>query len=140
LNNIKHKKNTNYQYKKNPKSKMTNQALEKLTSVLFDGKNYNMWARETLFELIGIDKLEYVTDEITKPTPKIARAPIEEKNKVIRQWKKNDNRVLRWLLATMEPHIFKIMTYQYTTRQMWEKVIKLFGKRKNNSHVYRLQQ
>jgi hypothetical protein len=40
----------------------------------------------------------------------------------------------------MESHIAKIMTYQYTSRQIWEKAEKLYGKRKNHSYVYQLQQ
>jgi gag-polypeptide of LTR copia-type len=51
---------------------MSNQAIERLTSVLLDGKNYNMWAREVSFGLVGRDKLEYVNGEITKPVPKSA--------------------------------------------------------------------
>jgi macrodomain Ter protein organizer (MatP/YcbG family) len=119
---------------------MSNQAIERLTSVLLDGKNYNMWARQVSFGLVGRDKLEYVNGEITKPVPKSAWALTEEENKALKDWKKNDNKVSDWLLATMEPHIAKIMTYQNTARQMWEKAEKLYGKRKNHSHVYRLQQ
>jgi gag-polypeptide of LTR copia-type len=83
--------------------------------------------------------LEYVNGEITKLVPRSAGALTKEENKALKDWKKNDNKVAAWLLATMEPHIVKIMTYQDTTRQMWEKAEKLYGKRKNYSHVYRLQ-
>jgi gag-polypeptide of LTR copia-type len=44
-----------------------------------------------------------------------------------------------WLLATMEPHISKIMTYQDTARQMWTKAEKLYGKKKNYSHIFQIQ-
>jgi gag-polypeptide of LTR copia-type len=60
---------------------MSNQAVERLTSVLLDGKNYNMWVRQVLFRLVGRDKLEYINDEITKPVPRSARALTEEENK-----------------------------------------------------------
>jgi len=53
---------------------------------------------------------------------------------------KNDNRVVGWLLAIMEPHIAKIMTYQDTAKQIWDKADMMYGKKKNHSHVYRLQQ
>jgi gag-polypeptide of LTR copia-type len=115
---------------------MSNQTVERLTSVLLDGKNYNMWARQVSFGLIGRDKLEYVNGEITKPVPRSDGALTEEVNKALKEWKKNDHKVAGWLLATMKPHIVKIMSYQDTARQMWEKAEKLYGKRMNHSHVY----
>jgi gag-polypeptide of LTR copia-type len=66
--------------------------------------------------------------------------PIEDEKRAIRGWRKSDNRVAASLLATMEPHISKIMTYEETTKKMWDKAERLYGKRKNHSHVYRLQQ
>jgi gag-polypeptide of LTR copia-type len=97
---------------------MTNQSTEKLTSMLLDGKNYNMWARQVSFELIGRDKFEYVNGEFTMPVPTIMGEPTEDEKKAIKEWRKSDNRVAAWLLATMEPHISKIMTYQEITKQM----------------------
>jgi gag-polypeptide of LTR copia-type len=82
----------------------------------------------------------YINDEIIKPIPRSAGALTEEENKALKDWKKNDNKVAGWLLATMDPHIIKIITYQDTNRQIWEKTKKLYDKRKNHSHVYRLQQ
>jgi gag-polypeptide of LTR copia-type len=137
---VKTRKSTISTRKQLPEPKMSNQAIERLTSVLLDGKNYNMWARQVSFGLVGRDKLEYVNGEITKPVPRSVGALTEEENKALKDWKKNDNKVAGWLLATMEPYIAKIMTYQNTVRQMWEKAEKLYGKRKNHSHVYRLQQ
>jgi gag-polypeptide of LTR copia-type len=72
---------------------MSNQAIERLTSVLLDDKNYNMWARQVSFRLVDIDKLEYVNGEITKPVPRSAGALTEEENKALKDWKKNDNKV-----------------------------------------------
>jgi gag-polypeptide of LTR copia-type len=56
---------------------MTNQSTDKLTSVLFDGKNYNMWAKQVSFGLFGIDKFEYVNGEFTMPVPSIMEEPTE---------------------------------------------------------------
>jgi hypothetical protein len=64
--------------------------------------------------LIGRDKVEYVNGEISMPTPVAAGAPTEDEKKAIREWQKNDNQVVGWLIAIMEPHIVKIMTYQIT--------------------------
>jgi aminoglycoside phosphotransferase family enzyme len=40
----------------------------------------------------------------------------------------------------MEPHVAKIITYQGTTQAMWEKTKKMYGKKKNYSYIYQLQQ
>jgi hypothetical protein len=50
------------------------------------------------------------------PVPKNYEAPTKDEKKAIREWRKGDNRVVGWLLATIEPHIAKIMTYQDTTK------------------------
>jgi gag-polypeptide of LTR copia-type len=118
---------------------MINQPIKRLTSVLLDDKNYSMWARQVSFGLIGKDKLEYVNGDLTMPVPKNYEAPTKDEKKAIREWRKGDNKVAGWLLTTMEPHIAKIMTYQDTTKQMWDKAERMYGKKKNHSHVYRLQ-
>jgi gag-polypeptide of LTR copia-type len=111
---------------------MTNQSTDKLTSVLLDGKNYNMWVRQVSFGLFGIDKFEYVNGEFTMPVPSIIGEPTENEKKANMEWRKSDNRVVASLLATMELLIFKVMIYQKTIKQMWDKVKKLYDKRKKS--------
>jgi gag-polypeptide of LTR copia-type len=53
----------------------------KLTSIILDGKNYNVWAIQTSFGLIGREKLEYVNGEITMSVPKITGAPTDDEKK-----------------------------------------------------------
>jgi gag-polypeptide of LTR copia-type len=77
-----------------------------------------MWSRQVSFGLVGKDKSEYVNGEITKSLPKSVGALTKEENKVLKEWKKNDNKVTCWFLSTMEPHIAKIMTYQDKVRQI----------------------
>jgi hypothetical protein len=45
---------------------------------------------------------------LVPPTP---GEPTKDEKRAIREWRNNDNIVAGWLLATMEPHIAKIMTY-----------------------------
>jgi hypothetical protein len=40
--------------------KMISQNSDKLTSILIGDKNYNIWARQASFGLIGQEQLEYV--------------------------------------------------------------------------------
>jgi hypothetical protein len=86
--------------------------------------------------IISRDKLEFVNGEAIISVPVTPEKPTEDEKKAIREWCKNDNRVARWLLATMEPHIVKIMTYQNTAQQMWSKTERLYGKKKNYSHIF----
>jgi hypothetical protein len=90
--------------------------------------------------LIGKDKLVFVNGETTIPALVTHGEPTEYEKRAIREWCKNDNRMARWLLATMEPHIAKIMTYQNTAQQIWSKAEKLYGKKKNYSHIFQIQQ
>jgi hypothetical protein len=73
--------------------------------VLLDGNNYNMWTIQVSFGLIDRDKLEYVNDELTMAVQRIFEALTEDEKKTIREWRKSDNIVVGWILATMEPHI-----------------------------------
>jgi hypothetical protein len=66
------------------------------------------------------------------PVPTVMGEPIEDEKKAIREWRESDNKVVAWLLATMEPHISKIMTYQKTTKQIWDKAKRLYSKRKKS--------
>jgi gag-polypeptide of LTR copia-type len=72
---------------------MSTQTSDKLTSILLDGKNYNIWVRQATFGLIGRDKLEFVNGEATIPVPVTPENPIEDEKRAIREWRKNDNRV-----------------------------------------------
>jgi gag-polypeptide of LTR copia-type len=60
---------------------MSNQAVERLTSVLLDDNNYNIWAKQVTFELVGRDKLEYVNGEISMHKPVAAEAPTEDEKR-----------------------------------------------------------
>jgi hypothetical protein len=44
-----------------------------------------MWVRQSSFELIDGDKIEYVNGDITVPVPQEAGAPTEEEKKAIRE-------------------------------------------------------
>jgi hypothetical protein len=74
--------------KNNQKIKMTNQQANKLTSILLDGKNYNMWVRQASFGLIGRDKIMLiVTSQYQYPKrlvsqPKRRRRPSESEKRM----------------------------------------------------------
>jgi TRAP-type mannitol/chloroaromatic compound transport system permease small subunit len=94
---------------------MSTQNTERITSVRLNGKNFNMWARHATFGQVGRDIFVFMNGDITML---FAGVPTAEENVLIREWRKRDNQVIVWLLATMEPHVAKIMTYQGIAQSM----------------------
>jgi gag-polypeptide of LTR copia-type len=72
---------------------MSNQTTDKLTSVLLNGKNYNVWVSQVTFGLIGRDKLEFVNGEFNIPVPVTSEEPTDDEKRAIKEWRKNDNSV-----------------------------------------------
>jgi hypothetical protein len=85
------------------------QNIEKLTSVLLNGKNYHLWIRQATFGLIGRDRLEHVNGE--KPMPQLSIPPLASEMKVVKAWMKDDNQTCSLLIASMEPHVAELMSY-----------------------------
>jgi gag-polypeptide of LTR copia-type len=69
------------------------QPIDKLTSMMLTGKNYHLWARQVIFGLIGRDMLELVNGERRVPILKKIGEPTEEENKVLREWRRDDNKM-----------------------------------------------
>lgn len=113
---------------------------ERLTGVLLNGKNCHLWARQVTFVLIGRDNFEHVSGEKSKPKANDPSKPTAEEKKEISEWRKSDNLVMSWLRTSMEPHISDLMTYLDTALDMWVKAETVFGKKKNYSLIFELQQ
>jgi ribonuclease HII len=62
----------------------------------------------------------------------------EEEKKALMEWIRDDNKVCSWLVATIEPHISELWSYQNSAQAMWEMIRKLFSKKKNYAHIYNL--
>jgi hypothetical protein len=43
--------------------------------------------------------------------PKKIREPTKEEKKALREWRRDDNKLCSWLIATMEPSISEVMSY-----------------------------
>jgi gag-polypeptide of LTR copia-type len=113
------------------------QNIEKLTSVLLNGKNYHLWIRQATFGLIGRDRLEHVNGE--KPMPQLSIPPLAPEMKAVKAWMKDDNQTCSLLIASMEPHVAELMSYQDTAKEMWDKAARLFSRKKNYAHIYQIQ-
>jgi gag-polypeptide of LTR copia-type len=49
--------------------KMSTQNTERITSVMLNDKNFNMWAKQATLGLVGRDRFEFVNGDITMPVP-----------------------------------------------------------------------
>jgi gag-polypeptide of LTR copia-type len=112
---------------------------DKLTSVLLNSNNYQVWVRQATFGLISRDKLEHVTGDKKRLILAGATATDAEKAS-IKKWDKDDTLVIGWLLASMETQISDLMTYQNTSQQIWDKAAARFARKKNFARVYQIQQ
>jgi gag-polypeptide of LTR copia-type len=105
------------------------QNIKKLTTVLLNGKNYHLWVRQATFGLIGRDQLEHVNGEKLKP--QLLIPPIVPETKAVKAWIKDDNQTCSLLIVSMEPHVEELMSYQDTAKEMWDKAVRLFSRKKN---------
>jgi predicted CopG family antitoxin len=51
-----------------------------------------------------------------------------------------DQEVISWLVASMEPHIAEMCTYQETATEVWEYLQETYDQNQNFSHIYNLKQ
>jgi hypothetical protein len=112
---------------------------DKLTSVLLNDNNYQVWVRQAIFGLISRDKFKHVTGDKKRPIPAGATATDVEKAS-IKKWDKDDTLVIGWLLASMKTQISDLMTYQNTSQDIWDKTTARFARKKNFARVYQIQQ
>jgi tetrahydromethanopterin S-methyltransferase subunit G len=64
---------------------VTSQTTHKLSSVLLDGKNYNILVKKVTFGIIDRDKVEFVNGEITIQVPTTVGEPIDDEKRAIRE-------------------------------------------------------
>jgi gag-polypeptide of LTR copia-type len=48
---------------------MSTQNTERITSVMLNDKNFNMWAKQATLGLVGRDRFEFVNGDIIMPVP-----------------------------------------------------------------------
>jgi gag-polypeptide of LTR copia-type len=81
----------------------------KLTNVTLSDLNYQSWVRAVKISLEGRGKLGYVIGTVKKPALSIVLT--EAELTALEEWEIQDQEVVSWLVASMEPHIAEICTY-----------------------------
>jgi len=82
-----------------------------ITSIKFDGQNYEWWNRAVTIALMAKNKLGFIGGRISKPQP---AAPLAKKN----AWTMVNSMLTSWILNVIEPNLHTSMTYENTTYKM----------------------
>ncbi|XP_078169457.1 uncharacterized protein LOC144563864 [Carex rostrata] len=110
---------------------------EKLTEVMLNGRNYHVWARQVTFALSDREKSDHINPE--NKAPKQSDPPTDPEKRALTRWNVSDHTVITWLLTTMEPKVFDLLSYKNTALEIWQRAEQLYGHRKNYSHIYQIQ-
>ena len=102
----------------------------KLVSTVFDGSSYSDWKRSTTISLDAKNKLYFVDGSLPKPVDSSS----DEK-----AWKRCNNMVIGWLIASLERSIAKTTMYFPTAHEIWDDLEGRFGS-PSSSQKYRLQE
>ncbi|XP_078165216.1 uncharacterized protein LOC144559922 [Carex rostrata] len=100
----------------------------KLTPMLLNGKNYQLWSKWAIISLKGKGKYGHVTGDKNK----LATNPEE--------WEIHDNLIMSWLLNSMEPQISELfMIGAETSAKLWTEIRKMYSKQNNFAHIFQIK-
>ena len=71
-----------------------------ITTVIFDGKNYDLWERAVKTALKSKNKLGFLDGTLTKPTPKEGQDMSE-----LQAWEMVNSMICSWILNIIEPKL-----------------------------------
>ena len=112
----------------------------KLTNTLLNGKNYLSWAKAASRALSGREMLEYITGEIEIPKPTDPQKLTDIEKKAAKKWKTDNDKIITWLMNSMESSISNLFLFADTATELWEAVKAMYGQQNNNSRIYQLKQ
>lgn len=105
-------------------------ASTKLVSVVFDGTGYTDWKRSMKISLDAKNKMCFVDGSLPKPI----EGSFEEK-----AWKRCNNMVMGWIIASLERLVAKSVMYFKTSAEIWNDLEGRYGT-PSTSQMYRLQE
>ncbi|KAM1107812.1 hypothetical protein EV1_004491 [Malus domestica] len=103
---------------------------QRLSSVLLNKFNYLPWSRAVSLALGGRSKLGFIYGSIEVPD---APSPTYE------SWLCKDQRVMSWLLNSMERKLAEIFSYSESSFKLWETVKEMYGSQNNVARVFQLK-
>lgn len=102
----------------------------KLVSSVFDGTSFSDWKRSMIISLDAKNKLSFVDGSLPQP---------EEGSQDERAWKRCNNMITGWIIASLEKHIAKSIMYFKIAHAIWNDLEARFGN-PSSSQMYRLQE
>ena len=91
-----------------------------ITSIKFDGKNYELWNRAVTTALMAKNKLGFIGGCISKLEPTTSLA---KKN----AWNMVNSMITLWILNVVDSKLHTSMAYEDTTHKMWVNIQKRYS-------------
>ena len=92
-----------------------------ITSVIFNGKNYELWQKVVRTALKSKNKLVFIEGTITKPTPK--GEDLSEFN----AWEMVNSMICSWIINVIDPKLHASVAYAETAYEMWQNLRKRYA-------------
>jgi len=93
-----------------------------ITSLIFNGKNYDLWQNVVRTALRSKNKLGFIEGTLTKPTSKK-----EEDCVKLNAWEIVNSMICSWIINVIDPKCHTSVTYTDTAREMWENLPKCYA-------------
>ena len=95
-----------------------------------DGSNYALWSQVVEMYISGKDKLGYINDELTQPSPT---------NPSFRKWHTDNAIVKGWLINSMDPALIDNFIRFPTAKLVWDSTATTYFDGGDTSQVYDLR-
>jgi len=93
-----------------------------ITTLNFDGKNFELWEKAVLTALTGKNKVAFINGTITKPDTATGARPVE-----VNAWVIVNSMVTSWILNVIGPKLHASIAYADSTQSIWENIKKRYA-------------
>ena len=93
-----------------------------ITSIKFDGRNYELWESAVRTSLRSKNKLGFIDGTISKPVKEEGKSVAE-----INTWEMVNSMVQSWIINVIEPKLHKSVTYVDSAQKLWDNIKKRYA-------------
>jgi len=93
-----------------------------ITSVILNGKNYELWRKAVRTALKSNNKLGFIEGTLVKPTPKEG----EDVSELV-AWEMANSMICSWTVNVIDPYLHANVAYADTAKAMWENLSKRYA-------------
>ena len=91
-----------------------------ITSIIFNGKNYELWQQAVRIALRSKNKLGFIEGTLRKPVLKEGDDPTE-----YNAWEMVNSMICSWIINVIDPKLHASIAYIETAAAMWENLRKI---------------